>query len=424
VPCKILESIIKDELNKHMEENRLINESQHGFVKGRSCVTNVVEFMEVVTKATDDSQPVDIFYLDFSKAFDKVPKERLMVKVRAKGVGGSLADWLHNWLTDRKQAVRIGDAVSEEENVESGVMQGTVLGPVLFTIHIDDIDEVVRRIEFFIKFADDGKGAKIVKNAADAAVLQDTLDMLCGWAKKWGMCFNEKKCKVMHVGRNNPGFDYYMNGVKLTAVEEEKDVGITVQNNLKPAKHCQRVAATAMGVLKQLAKNFHYRDKKIFLKLYTQYVRPHVEFATPAWSPWLNTDIQLIEKVQEKAVGMISGLKGANYAEKCKELDIETLEERREINDMAQVYKLMSGKDKITRVNLLKHIPAGRTRLAADPLNLRPDNARTDVRKYFFSQRVATKWNRIPNAIKTSKNVHVFKASYRRFTKTGTDGEP
>jgi hypothetical protein len=88
----------------------------------------------------------------------------------------------------------------------------------------------------------------------------------------------------MHVGRNNQGFDYYMNGVKLTVVEEEKDVGITVQNNLKPAKHCQRVAATAMEVLKQLAKNFHYRDKKIFLKLYMQYVRPHVEFATPAWS--------------------------------------------------------------------------------------------------------------------------------------------
>jgi hypothetical protein len=425
VPCKMLESIIKDELNKHMEGNGLINESQHGFMKGRSCVTNIVEFMEVVTKATDAGQAVDIFYLDFSKAFDKVPKERLMVKIRAKGVEGKLADWLHNWLTDRKQAVKIGGARSEEEKVESGVMQGTVLGPCLFTIHIDDIDEVVRRIEFFIKFADDGKGAKIIKNATDAVALQDTLDMLCRWAEKWGMSFNEKKCKVMHIGKNNPNFDYYMNGVRLAVVEEEKDVGITVQRNLKPAKHCQRVAATAMGVLKQMTRTFHYRDRNIFLRLYKQYVRPHVEFATPAWSPWLISDIQTVEKVQEKAVGMISGLKGRNYEEKCKELEIETLQERREINDMAQVFKLISGKDKISRVTLFNHVPPGRTRMAADPLNVRPEIAKTEIRKNFFSQRIAAKWNKIPSTIKNSRNVHQFKASYRRFTnQSGVDGEP
>jgi hypothetical protein len=108
VPCKLLESIIKDELNRHLEDNGLINSSQHGFTRGRSCVTNIIEFMEVVTKATDEGQAVDIFYLDFSKAFDKVPRGRLMTKVRAKGVDGKLADWLQNWLTDRKQAVKVG----------------------------------------------------------------------------------------------------------------------------------------------------------------------------------------------------------------------------------------------------------------------------------------------------------------------------
>jgi hypothetical protein len=374
--------------------------------------------MEVVTKATDEGHAVDIFYLDFSKAFDKVPRERLMVKVKAKGVEGKLADWLHNWLTDRKQSVKVGGTFSDEEDVESGVMQGTVLGPCLFTIHIDDIDEVVKRIEFFIKFADDGKGAKIVKDAADAAVLQETLELLCRWADSWGMSFNEKKCKVMHVGRNNPNCDYYMNGVKLAVVEEEKDVGITVHKSLKPAKHCERVAATAMGVLKQMSKNFHYRDRNIFLKLYTQYVRPHVEFATPAWSPWLLSDIKTIEKVQEKAVGMISGLKGEDYEEKCKELKIDTLQERRRINDMTQVYKLVSGRDRIDRVRLFNHVQAGRTRMAADPLNIRQDYARTDTRMNFFSQRITSDWNKIPNEIKTSSSVSVFKEKYRSFAKT------
>jgi hypothetical protein len=204
------------------------------------------------------------------------------------------------------------------------------------------------------------------------------------------MSFNEKKCKVMHVGRNNPNSDYYMNGVRLAVVEEEKDVGITVHRSLKPARHCERVAATAMGVLKQMTKNFHYRDRNIFLKLYTQYVRPHVEFATPAWSPWLLSDIKTIEKVQEKAVGMISGLKGEDYEEKCKELKIETLQERRRINDMTQVYKLVSGRDRIERVRLFNHVQAGRTRMAADPLNIRQDYARTDTRMNFFSQRITS----------------------------------
>jgi hypothetical protein len=109
--------------------------------------------------------------------------------------------------------------------------------------------------------------------------------------------------------------------------------------------------------------------------------------------------------VQEKAVGMISGLKGENYEEKCKELKIETLKERRKIN----VYKLISGKDRIDRVRLFNHVPAGRTRMAADPLNIRPEFVRTDIRRNFFSQRITTAWNKIPNEIKTSNNVHVFK---------------
>jgi hypothetical protein len=413
VPCKLLESIIKDEMNEHMDRNKLIKDSQHGFMKGRSCVTNVVEFMEIVTEAVDNGEAVDIFYLDFSKAFDKVPKERLMVKVRAKGIEGQLADWLQNWLSDRVQSVRIGDSHSGEEDVESGVPQGTVLGPVLFTIHIDDIDEFIELIEFFIKFADDGKGAKIIRTAADAVKLQQTLDRLCQWANLWGMSFNVKKCKVMHIGKNNPCHDYYMNGIKLTVVEEEKDVGIIIHKSLKPSRHCQRAAATALGVLKQLTKNFHYRDRNIFLKLYKQYVRPHVEFATPAWSPWYISDIQTIEKVQEKAVGMVSGLKGKSYEEKCKELELETLQERRKVADMAQVFKLVHGIDKISRIDIFQHVPEGRTRLAADRLNIRQDPVRTEVRKNFFSKRIVADWNRLSSEIKNSKNVHAFKEKFR-----------
>jgi hypothetical protein len=216
-----------------------------------------------------------------------------------------------------------------------------------------------------------------------------------------------------------------MNGVQLAEVEEEKDVGDIIHKSLKPSRQCERAANTAMGILAQIAKCFHYRDKNIFVKLYryTQHVRPHLEFATPAWSPWLTADKQRLEKVQERAVRMISGMGQGNYEEKCKQIGLETLERRRTIQDMAQTFKLVSGVDKVRRVNLFNHIQEGRTRLAADQLNMRSEVARTEVRKNFYTQRIVNEWNRIPSECKRSKTVKEFKMAYRRYLST-TDGEP
>jgi hypothetical protein len=250
--------------------NGLIKDSQHGFMPHRSCTTNLIEFMDSVTKSIDNGHPVDIFYLDFSKAFDSVPHERLMLKLKSKGIGGKIYNWLKTWLMGRTQSVRIGDEISSEQDVESGVPQGTVLGPLLFGVHIDNIDEVIRLIELLLKFADDCKGKKVILCDKDRQDLQQTLNELCEWAEKWGMSFNKDKCKIMHLGHNNPGHDYYMQGTKLSVVDEEKDVGVIVHKSLKPAPQCQKAAAMAQGVLYQLRKNFHFRDRNIFVRLYKQ----------------------------------------------------------------------------------------------------------------------------------------------------------
>jgi hypothetical protein len=165
-----------------------------------------------------------------------------------------------------------------------------VLGPLLFTVHIDDIDDFVRLIELLKKFADDTKGLKLIRNIQDREALQRTLDELCRWAEMWGMQYNIEKCKIMHVGRSNPGYEYSMNGKILKTVSEETDIGVIVQSNLKPGKQCQRAANVATGVLKTIWCNFYYRDKKVYLNLYKQYVRPHLEFSVTAWAPWLESD--------------------------------------------------------------------------------------------------------------------------------------
>jgi hypothetical protein len=412
--CRILESIIRDSLMDHLLRNDLLANSQHGFMPNKSCCTNLLEFFEKVTSVVDQGSPFDVIFLDFAKAFDKVPKERLLEKLRAHGVRGELLDWVRAWLTDRKQRVVLNGECSSWEEVLSGVPQGSVLGPPLFTVFINDLDQAVKFIELLKKFADDTKLGQTATQEGRAC-LQRALDMLCEWADQWGMEFNVKKCKVMHMGHNNMEQEYYMNGHKLEVTEEERDIGVLVTKNLKPASQCKKAARTAQTVLSQISRAFHYRDRNVFIRLYVQYVRPHLEFAVPAWSPWLEADKEVLEKVQRRAVQMVSGLRSHTYEDRLKELGLTTLEERRHQADMAQTYKIVRGKDRVCKETWFKSVTeTGRaTRSAADPLNLRPQQSRLEIRRQFFSQRVVESWNDIPADLKQSVNVKNFKNGYK-----------
>jgi hypothetical protein len=403
---------------EHLIQNKLIKDTQHGFIPGKSCATNLTLFMDTVTKATDEGKAVDIIYLDFAKAFDKVPHQRLLTKLRAKGVDAQTVKWIESWLSNRTQNVNIQGEKSGSCDVDSGVPQGTVLGPILFTVYIDDLEvEVTRRLleVLILKFADDTKGAKVIENTGDRDKLQEALDCLCNWAEKWGMEFNVAKCKVMHVGRNNPEYDYTMRGVKLGKTEEEKDIGVTITKNLKPSVQCEKAAGRAASVLNQIRRNFHYRDRHTFVRLYKQYVRPHLEFASPSWSPWLTGDIERLEKVQEKAVKMVAGLKSKIYSERCIELGLETLEERRKKQDLALVHKLVrEGQEAPMLVPIPEVENRVRTRRAAAAHGLAAQYARTDVRKFSFPVRVVESWNRLPDNVKTTTSKDAFKRMLRQ----------
>ena len=417
VPCKVMETIVKDKLVEHLEENNLIRTSQHGFLKGKSCATNLIVFMDKLTKILDKNSKADIFYLDFAKAFDKVAHGRLMIKLESKGVGGEVLAWIRDWLTNRKQRVKVGKSSSGEAEVRSGIPQGTVLGPPLFIIYIDDIDEATYELDLLLKFADNTKGVQEINSEDDNKKLQKTLDGLVAWANKWAMSFNVNKCKILHIGNNNPKHKYFMNGVELEATEQEKDIGVLVSSTLKPTKQCQKAAATAGAVLRQITKNFHYRDRKIFKNLYCQYVRPHLEFATAAWSPWLATDIDLIEQVQKRAVNMMVGLKGASYEEKCAEIDIEPLKIRREHADLIQVFKILHGYDEMAETLLFERssvVTAIPTRQRSDPLNLKIPRARLDIRKFSFAARVVNGWNALDPKTKNMPSVKQFKMALKQ----------
>jgi hypothetical protein len=293
--CKVLESIIRDSLVDYLHRNNLIRDTQHGFVKKRSCLTNLLEFLEFVSSYIDRGFPVDVIYLDFQKAFDKVPHRRLMLKINSLGISGSIFKWIENWLQDREQKVVMLGSSSRWIKVKSGVPQGSVLGPLLFLIYINDIDEVVA--SKILKFADDTKLYGVVANQQDIERLKNDLKNLCNWSADWLMLFNVDKCKVMHFRYNNSKSTYEMNGKDLEEISEERDLGVIVQQDLKWSKQCSKSVSTANRVLGMIKISFCYLSKDVVLKLYKSLVRPHLEYCVQAWRPYLKKDIELIERV-------------------------------------------------------------------------------------------------------------------------------
>ena len=313
IPCKLMESIIKDTVVEHLTIHKLIKDTQHGFMSKRSCTTNLLQFLEVATKILDNGDPIDIIYLDFAKAFDKVPHQRLLNKMRAMGISGNILRWTEAWLSNRHQRTVLNGSFSDWLTVLSGVPQGSVLGPLLFVIFINDIDSCSDLIAVLLKFADDTKIGNGVRTLEQRENLQNCLNKLTEWATTWCMTFNIEKCKVVHVGRNNPMHTYSMYGTNLADTEKERDIGVIVSNTLKPTAQCAEAARRAGAVLTQISKAFLYRDRRVFLQLYLQFVRCHLEFAVSAWSPWTNNDMDILERIQKRAINLIVGLRGKTY---------------------------------------------------------------------------------------------------------------
>jgi len=264
--CKFFESIARDSIVDYLESNKLINDSQHGFRRGRSCLTNLFIFLDKVTRQVDEGNNPDVTYLDFAKAFYRVPHHRLVLKMRAIGINGRLLAWITSWLKNRKQRVGIRGSYSSWVEVMSGVQQGSVLGPILFLICINDLDESL--FGDIVKFAGDTKIFSEVQTDADRQRLQDDINSLEIWSCKWQMEFNATKCKVMHVGRTTPQFQYVMNSQVLESTVQEKDLGVMITDSLKASVNCHAAYKKASRVLGLIRRTISYKSAEFLLPLY------------------------------------------------------------------------------------------------------------------------------------------------------------
>lgn len=411
---KILESIVKDNIMLHLHKYSLINNSQHGFTNGRSCLTNLLDFMEVVTKELDDDNPVDIVYLDFCKAFDKVPHRRLLAKVKALGIDGILLNWVENWLSGRKQKVALNGHFSDWADVISGVPQGSVLGPLLFVIYINDIDKDI--LSKLSKFADDTKICRAVKNDSDRNILNNDLEKLHKWSEDWQMLFNVDKCAVVHVGNRNKNYTYTIGDKVIKNSDKEKDLGVVIDRSGKVSEQCRLAAAAANKTLGMIKRSIYSRNRVVILNLYKSLVRPKLEYCIQVWSPYLKKDIDILEKVQRRATKLISECQGLSYVDRLSVCNLTTLQKRRLRGDLIETFKLIRGFENLDCRTFFNLSNSNRTR--GHRYKLVKNRSRLDIRKYFFSQRIVDTWNKLPQVVVEAPSVNLFKNKldlYNRF---------
>ena len=196
---------------------------------------------------------------------DKVPHQKLISKLKSHVMGNSIINWIEQWPTDRRQRVVVDGEVSSWKTVLSGVPQGSVLWPILFLIYINDLEEgVTGKI---LKFADDTKLFRKVKEIGDKQNLQNDIDKLVKWSEKWQMLFNFGKCKCLHTGSGNTGMNYEMGGTILSKTVKEKDVGVTMNANMKVSEQCRIAAAKGNQVLGMIRRNITYKEKSLIIYL-------------------------------------------------------------------------------------------------------------------------------------------------------------
>ena len=369
----------------------------------------------MVSSLISENKSVDVLYTDFEKAFDKVSHKKLITKLYAYGIRGRLLGWIKSFLRGRRQRVVMGEIVSEWRDILSGVPQGSVLGPLLFAIYINDLPDGLENV--FKMYADDSKVIGEVGEEGQDSKLQRDIMKIKEWCNKWSMCLNARKCKIMHFGNKNPGREYFIeNGIErvvLGVTEVEKDLGVMIARNGKNNHQATRAISHASYALGRMRKTFKFFNIKLFKILYPTFIRPYLEFATPVWNVLTKESIKKLEAVQRRATKMVIELRSMEYEERLEALGLTTLEDRRKRGDLIQIYKIIN-KMEVVDIDMgignnQRTAGGGQTRRHGYQIE-KEISVNYPMRNYSLPNRNATTWNILPSEVVAADTANIFKS--------------
>ena len=403
VCSKLMEHVIVHHLMAHLEKYRILAPAQHGFRAKHSCVTQLISTIDRILNYHDANTQVDAIILDFSKAFDVVSHRKLLSKLDHYGIRGDIHRWIGSFLHNRNQRVVVNGKASNRALVESGVPQGTCLGPVLFLCYINDITQNIS--SHLRLFADDALLFRPIKSEADHHALDADLQTLSNWAKSWSMKFNAKKCHSMTFSRKpTPSSHFYtLSGEVLSQVLSSPYLGVTISNDLNFNTHIAKTTSKASRTLGFLTRTLRACPPRLRELAYFSMCRSTLEYAAVVWDPKPNSQAaNSLERIQRRAARFVKGdfRRRSSVTNILQKLEWEPLNTRRQNQRLVTLHQTIS--DKIATDVTIKHGRRGRL------LGLR---CSTDKYKNSFLPRTISDFNSLNQQSREAETTEAFKAS-------------
>lgn len=403
VACKVMEHIIAKHILHHLDTNQLLYSKQHGFRSGLSTVTQLVETAHDMASILNDKQQLDVISIDFSKAFDRVPHRKLLSKLKTFGIEPMIINWINSYLTNRSQSVEINGHVSNSLPVYSGVPQGSVLGPLLFLMYINDIAHGTPPHIHIRLFADDCIIYSAIKSQDQQRALNDYLDHIEEWCDHWDMKINFTKSVYCHITkkRSTLPFQYCIGNTELGNVESFKYLGVTFTRDLTWSKHIDNICSSAYKKLCFLRHKLKHATKEIKTVAYKTYVRPILEYASVVWDPYTKKDIESLEKVQRQAARFIhcNYRQTASPTEMLRNSNLEPLHIRREIARLKLLFLIINDKLNLSSSKYVLPSSSKRSSRLNHTKTCQTFKSRIDTFKQSFFVRTIEAWNQLPSEI-------------------------